>query len=385
MKRSARLIIFRATVALCAVWLILGGCAKRPRPPESLLGTPEHHGFSGFKLIKKERLDDARREFEIALELDPKYLPAYRGIGLVYGKKKQFDSAFESMRLARDYATKREDKALAIVGFMRLRIMKKDEGWIAEVENNFNLASSIMKDLPEAFYFMGIAYKEGYQFTDAKKALQRVLEINRGLTMEADMQLKILQKIELARPESEFGKRISLMDRITRADVAALFIRELRFDRIHKKSRPGRGDTPERASGEGPRGRPRSMPIDVEDHPLKTDIEEILQLDIQGLRTFPDGTFAPDQYITQASYAIMIADLIAKIENDASLATKYIGSRSPFKDVYNKAPYFNAIMVCTDRGGIMEARNGYFRPMRKISGADALLIIRRLKEEFGIF
>ena len=54
------------------------------------------------------------------------------------------------------------------------------------------------------------------------------------------------------------------------------------------------------------------------------------------------------------------------------------------KDVGNDVPYFNALMVCTTRGGIMEAKNGIFNPMRNVSGADALLVLRKLKEELEI-
>jgi hypothetical protein len=32
----------------------------------------------------------------------------------------------------------------------------------------------------------------------------------------------------------------------------------------------------------------------------------------------------------------------------------------------------------------MEAENGIINPMRNVSGADALLVIRKLKEELGI-
>ena len=46
-------------------------------------------------------------------------------------------------------------------------------------------------------------------------------------------------------------------------------------------------------------------------------------------------------------------------------------------------PYFNAVMVVTSRG-IMEAKDlttAEFEPLSAVSGVDALLIIRKLKEE----
>jgi predicted Zn finger-like uncharacterized protein len=64
-----------------------------------------------------------------------------------------------------------------------------------------------------------------------------------------------------------------------------------------------------------------------------------------------------------------------------------LGSKSPFPDLRNNLPYFNAVMVVTSRG-IMQAKDlttGDFAPMGTVSGADALLIIRNLKDELRSF
>jgi tetratricopeptide (TPR) repeat protein len=384
MKKYLRTTISGTFIAIVSVWWILSGCAPMPGQPESILDTPEHHTFNGFKLINRSRFDDAQREFERSLQLQPTYSPAHRGMGLVSGMKKHYDPAFESMDLAKDYAKGKEEVALAYVGFMRLHMMKKDAGWMEKVEKNFNRSTSVMEDLPAAYYYLGLAYKNGYRFADSEKALNKVLEINKTLLVQALEQLKVVHKIERARPESEFGKKVALMDRITRADVAGLFLKELRLDQIIEKAQPKRDDTTSGPAGKDSRKGPLWVPPDVETHPLKRDIVTILQLDIQGLRPFSDGTFGPDDPVTLANYAVMIADIIAKVEDDPSLATKYVGSESPFKDVRDNAPYLNALMVCTTKGGIMEAENGIINPMRNVSGADALLVIRKLKEELGI-
>ena len=281
--------------------------------------------------------------------------------------KKQLKPAFDSMSLARDYAKNKEEKAMAYVGFMRLNTIKKDKGWLREVEKFFNRATSVIKDLPEAYFYMGIGYKYGYRFEDSEKSLKKVLKINRTFTVEADKQLRILKKIERAMPLSELGKRVAVLDRVTRADVAVLFLQEVRLDRIFKKTHSK-----------------QPIPLDVENHALKKYLKVILQLDIQGLRPFPDGTFGPDEYITRAGYATMIANIIATVENNSALNTRYKGSTSPFRDVHNDGYYFNAIMVCTTRGQIMEAKNGIFNPMGKVSGVDALLILKKFMKELKI-
>ena len=80
---------------------------------------------------------------------------------------------------------------------------------------------------------------------------------------------------------------------------------------------------------------------------------------------------------------MMIEDILIKVSGDNALATKFIGSASPFPDLRNDLPYFNAIMVVTSRG-IMEAKDlttGEFSPLGSVPGVDALLIIKKIKEE----
>jgi hypothetical protein len=105
------------------------------------------------------------------------------------------------------------------------------------------------------------------------------------------------------------------------------------------------------------------------------------------LEVYPDGSFHPNDMVDRATYAMMIEDILIKISGDNSLATKFIGSTSPFPDLRSDLPYFNSVMVVTSRG-IMEATEiltGEFAPLGPVPGVDALLVIRKLKEELKIF
>ena len=350
------------------------GCAREVRKPFSSLDNPQHHVFSGLKLLDGKRFDEALWEFQLALELDPKYSPAYQGMGLALGYKGDFEAAFQAMSKAKKYAKSGKEKGLAYVGYMRLHTLQKGKDWLEDVKDNFHNALHALKDLPDAHYYMGIAFKEAHLFDEAASEFKRVLAINTTLINEADEQLKLVQKVERAMPGTEVGKKLALEEQITRADVAAILIHELRLDRIYERERKLK------------RGR-KVIPEDIKDHPLRTDIETIISIGIRGLKVFPDGTFAPDALLTRASYAMIIEDIISTICHDRKLSVRHVGSPSPFPDVPNEVPYFNAIVVCTSRG-IMAAtdiRSGTFDPAGFVQGADALLIIRKLKEELRIF
>jgi len=371
---------FFVFLAFVSFILIIGGCAPKVRPPVSILDTPEHHVFSGMKLLENGKLFDAEREFSLAIELDHKYSPAYRGLGLVFGYKGDFSSAFDNMSQAKKLAQSKEEEALTYVGLMRLYTQQKDKDWLGDVEKNFKRARKTLKDVPDPYFYMGLAYKEAYRFSDAADAFKRVLEITETFTDKADHQLKLVQKIQRAMPGTPIGKKVALLKKVKRVDVAALFIQELKLDTIYKRFRPEKFDT------SSPKEIP--IPVDVQDHPLRTDVQRVIGLGVKGLEAFPDGTFAPNEFITRASYAMMIADIISTITHDPSLSTKYIGNDSPFVDVRNDIPYFNAIMVCTTRGIIQpkrDLRQDIFDPRGSVSGADALLAIGRLKEYLKIF
>ncbi|MEA3415496.1 MAG: S-layer homology domain-containing protein [Thermodesulfobacteriota bacterium] len=369
--------------------LFLYACGPKAMAPKAELDTPGHHVTNGNKLLEAGKIDVAYREFNRAKELAPKFSPAYVGLGLVDGFNNNFKNSFNNMKEARKYARGDEQKIAVNVGFMRLYIMGKesvDKNWLKLTEEEFDKAILIAKDVAEPYFYMGLAYKMSCKFRQAADRFSRVLELDNGYIAEADKQYALVQKIERAMPGSKIGKKIALVEKITRADVAALFIEELKIDEIFKKRVPKKFDTvfksPEKQFETGTYV--KILPAtDIDDHVLKADIDAVIEIGIKGLQPFPDHTYKPYQTITRAEFAMMIEDILIKLTGIDDLATRFIGSVSPFPDLRNDLPYFNAVMICTTRG-VMVAKNlstGEFNPKGPVSGADALLSIRMLKSQ----
>jgi hypothetical protein len=367
MNKSAPISPVAIFLTLVAAGLFMCGCAARPKQPEPFLDSKEHHVENGFKLIRKERLQAAQREFELALGLDPRSSAAYRGVALIYGMKRDFETAYAFMNFAVDHAMKKEDSASAQVGFLRLHTLERGPGWLNAAEGRFRQAISIAGDMPDTYYQMGLAYKYGYRFEKSEEAFEAVIDLHKALVVEAAEQLLIIDKIKRAGPESELGKRVAVLDWVTRADAAGLFIRELRLDRMYGKTHPVRKDIP--------------IPPDVKEHLLKEEIIGVLKKDIRGLKCLPDGTFDPNMFVTRADYAVMLADIIVKVRDDPALVSRYAGSPSPYEDVPEYVSYFNAILICDKWGPIIETNDALFNPMSRISAADAVLSIRKLREK----
>ena len=373
-----------AIFMLFAAVMLIASCGPKARVATSQLDTPEHHTYTGLKLLGEEKYADAQREFELAIQLDAKYSKGYTGIGLVKIYTGDFDAALDYLKKGWNKANTDEDRIFVYVSRIRYYTQSKiEKKWLKLAKNQFDDVIELDPRHAPAYYFMGLAYKAGLDFNMAGQMFTKVLELKSEYVAEADIQWNFLQKVQRAMPGTTTGKQIALVERLTRADAAALFMEELKIDVLYKKRTPKTFDTsfkdPEKATA-----KPIKITAkDIADHPLRTDIEGILQLGVRGLEIYPDGNFHPAELVTRAAYAMMLEDILIKITGDNSLATKFIGTTSPFPDLRADLPYFNAIMVVTSRG-IMEAKDmttGEFAPLSPVAGVDALLIIRKFKDE----
>ena len=387
--------LFRFLVVVAAgVFLI--SCGPKAQQPLSRLDTPEHHTFTGIRLLDQEKFADAGREFELALRLDPRYAKAHAGIGLVKAYQGDFTGGLDSLKQAEKNVRSDEEKIFVRVGYIRVNTLshaaclsigtecKPDDGWLTYSKDAFDQAVLIDPKAAAAYYFMGECYLTALDLDQAGRMFSQALNLNGEYVKEADSRWKLVQKIQRAMPGTVTGKKIALVERITRADVAALFLEELKIETLYTRRTQKNFDTafkdPEKDKWTAAA---RTSAADISSHPLRADIEAIIRIGMRGLEVYPDGSFRPDELVDRATYAMMIEDILIKIAGDNGLATRFIGSSSPFPDLRADLPYFNAVMVVTSRG-LMEAKDmvsGAFSPRDPVAGADALLVIRKMREE----
>ncbi len=373
----------RMLAALC--FLGLAACAEEPVKPEAALDTPEHHYSTGIRLFDKENYDGAMKEFARAVALDPDYAPGHAGMGLVHGQKRAFSQAYESLDKARGL----QKPPMIVAQIMKIRVltMERNEDWLKDAESEYRDGAKRDQQNAALHYYMGLAYRMGFEFDKAGEHFKTVLDLNNDHVGDANREWKLVQKIQRAAPGTKIGKQIALIDRISRADVAALFIEELGLDRLYEKrgktfdssfKAPGQSFQPDKIVAMEPA-------TDIATHPLKADIDTVVKLGVRGLEPSPDHKFEPSKPITKAEYATMLEDIMVRITNDDKLATQFFGQKSPFPDVRPDLYYFNAAMIMTSRG-ILEADKvtGEFGAVQPISGADALLAIRMFKESLKI-
>jgi len=374
-----RITIIAGLVALLTLLTVV--CGPKPIPKESILDTPENHYRQGNRELQAGNLQDALKEFERAKALDPDYPGAYVGMGMVALEKKNYKVAFEWINKGLGKDKKFVDGHIA----KGVVYMKQREGddWLKKAVKCFDDALEIKPDSEKALYFKGVAYKNAYQFSEAAVEFRKVIEIKGDFSQQANDEWELMQKIQRAAPGTRVGMEIALIPKIDRADLAVLFIEELKLPELLKKKVKKTYDTSFR-----PPDDPTVVPqaeaaeqakaTDISGHWAENWIKTILDYGV--MEVFPDNTYHPDELITRAGYAMFIQNILIAVTQDESLASKYFGTDSPFPDVNSNHYAFNAISLCVSRG-IMKAdtMDGAFHMKDSVSGADALLIIRELQ------
>jgi tetratricopeptide (TPR) repeat protein len=378
--------IKRIMVLLAALAVVASGCSTKLAPSTSTMDSPEYHYANGLKYLDSGQIDEAQRSFDRAIALAPKSPLGYIGKGLAFGKKGDFKAAFDNMEKGKDL----EEKGIeARIGMIRLLSMQRGEDWIKKAEKEFSVANEKEPNSGRLHYYMGIAYKMAFDFDKAAASFRTVLDLNKDFTTEANTEWALIQKIQRAAPGSVIGKKIALIDKIDRADIAALFDQEMNLEKLFTKRGTKTYDTTFKAPTEANATAMTTEKVvkmeaatDIADHWLKPSIDTVIKLQVRGLEPGPNHTFEPDKLITKAEFALMLEDILIKVSGDEKLATKYIGATSLFPDVRNDHYAFNAVMTATSRGFLeADKATGEFNPGAPVSGADALLTIREFKNQ----
>lgn len=372
--------------AICLLVIMMVGCAPKARKAGGYMDTPQTHCKEGTKYLSDGKFDKAEEEFKLAVSLDQKFAPAYAGLAIVSAHNKNFKEAINLADKAQSLDSKITDGYIA----KAMVITMQNEGkpakeWLKDVEKEYDKALKIDPQNSESFFRRGYCYKKAYEFGKASADFKKVLELKKDFTKEADDEWQIVQMIERAAPGTDVGKRIALVEKISRADIAALFVSELQIDKLIEKKRPKHYDTDYKAPADARTMKADSMVsmaavTDINNHWAKNFIMDIVDYKIRGLEPYPDHTFHPDQIVNRGEYAMVVEEAIIAILRDPSLATKHIGSQSRFPDVNPSHPAYNAICNSVDKGVMSAEMNGEFGADKSVSGPEALLVIRKLKE-----
>lgn len=386
----------------------VSACTKPVAKCTDPTDNPSHHYLMGMQALEEKKIDAAQSKFERALFCDAKFAPAHGGLAIVNAKKSESqsdpkfktveaNSAKEHLKKADKLAESNEDRFDYLVAVIRTNTALNEKDSLAKAEEVFEEARKLKVDekklayyqgVEAANYFLGKAYLKAMEFQKSRDKFADVLNMKReGKWHEkADKAHKRVDKIVRAMAGitvGDVGKQIAVKDSVTRADLAALLIVEMKLDKLFAGRIPVKSQIDKMKA--------EFTPADMLNHSFKEEVITIMKWKVRGLEPRYDETtkaylFMPKEPVLRGEMALILEDVLIKLTGDEKLATAYFGQdKSPFPDVKATSHFYNAVMNMTTRG-IMEGElSGEFRVGAPVDGAEALLAMRVLKQRMNIY
>jgi hypothetical protein len=180
----------------------------------------------------------------------------------------------------------------------------------------------------------------------------------------------------------DVGKAIAPKDSVSRADLAALIIDELKIDKVMAGRIPVASQSAKKAE---------FTPADMASHPFKEEVLTLMKWNVRGMEPKYDETsraylFKPADPVSRGEMAFILEDVLIKLTGNEKLGTAYLGQdNSPFPDVKATSAVYNAVMNMTTRSIMESELSGEFRVTAPVDGAEALLAIRVLKQKINTY
>jgi tetratricopeptide (TPR) repeat protein len=364
---------------------VFTGCASQGGPGALGPGAHDAAGYlvpNGMKKLEAGDPDGAALLFEEALKIDKRNVPAMMGMSRVAQAKGRSDDALHWAEEAVDGAAGPTERLDARTLLMETHYAFRQEEWFDAMEAIWESVREENERPEAAALLMARANRDHENPLQATVYYRQVIDWNGRLAGEADRELESLYRQLRSEPGTAVGRDVSRQEEVSRADLSALIIEELKLAEYMQGNTPTQYDAGFKTPQEfARRGEDDPLPLDVDGHPYEMDIREVIHFGIRGLEPMPDGSFAPQAAVNRASFALVIEDILIRVKEEPLLKTAFVGSPSPFPDVTPQHYAFNAMVVSTTRQFLAADLDGAFRPEDPATGAEALLAIRRLKEE----
>ena len=383
------------------------GCTQKIARCTAPEDNPAHHYLRGMEALEAGRLDLATEKFDRAVYCEEDFSAAYGGKAMVAAQraKQMSDPRYreievkqsqELLQKAGKLAENDNDRFEFQLARLRVLTSLKEKDWLESAEEAAGRALKFTVDeklldyyqgKEAAFYFIGLAYLEAYAFRKAEDKFRETLDSRKmGRWNEpADRAWKKASRILRATggvTVGDVGKKIAIKDSISRSDLTALLVDELKIEKLFAGRIPVKSQLSAMQA--------EFTPADVLTHPFREEVVTTMKWKVRGLEPKYDQTtkaylFKPEDKVLRGEMAFILEDVLIRLTGDEKLATAFFGQdRSPFPDVKATSPFYNAVLNMTSRGIMEGDLSGEFRINEPVDGAEAILAIRMLQQKINI-
>jgi tetratricopeptide (TPR) repeat protein len=359
------------TLSLCLfVTSSLFGCSSVVKPLNPT-DTPKDHYQAGMKLIGTKDAAKADAEFLRAIELDKNSPLGYAGMAALEMSRANYKNAVPYANSAI-----RCDPKFTEAGIIKGRSIMAHgrKNWPLRAKSVFQNVLDVDPQNKGALFYMGEACLYSFQFKEAQGYFAQRAELKDSLAAPAIDRIKLTIRILALDQITDSEKLIALSEKAARSEICQLLFDDLKLKdlvRIHR--------LPLYESAFPEVIARKKIPPDIADRNDRRTILDIISLHLTDLDVYPDGNFYPLRTVNRAEFAMLVQDIMALLNDDQTLATKYSDSESGFPDIRPDYFAFNAIMISANEG-IMKPNpdTGKFNPDTPVSGIDAIEMIRAL-------
>lgn len=394
-------------LVLALLLVTSSGCTQKIARCTAPEDNPAHHYLRGMEALEAGRLDLATEKFDRAVYCEEDFSAAYGGKAMVAAQraKQMSDPRYreievkqsqELLQKAGKLAENDNDRFEFQLARLRVLTSLKEKDWLESAEEAAGRALKFTVDeklldyyqgKEAAFYFIGLAYLEAYAFRKAEDKFRETLDSRKmGRWNEpADRAWKKASRILRATggvTVGDVGKKIAIKDSISRSDLTALLVDELKIEKLFAGRIPVKSQLSAMQA--------EFTPADVLTHPFREEVVTTMKWKVRGLEPKYDQTtkaylFKPEDKVLRGEMAFILEDVLIRLTGDEKLATAFFGQdRSPFPDVKATSPFYNAVLNMTSRGIMEGDLSGEFRINEPVDGAEAILAIRMLQQKINI-
>ncbi|MDD5773153.1 MAG: tetratricopeptide repeat protein [bacterium] len=130
----------------------------------------------GMLFLKTEKYNEAEKIFQKIIGINKSYASAYVGLGIVNIKHNEINKAIENL----EYVMKLNDADAKIQSCLELGGLYYGQGNYALARNKFLQANTFNKDIPEAYYGLGVIYEVKKLYNNA------IIEFRKAIYLKPD-------------------------------------------------------------------------------------------------------------------------------------------------------------------------------------------------------
>jgi tetratricopeptide (TPR) repeat protein len=305
------------------------------------------------------------------LRIDPDNIPATIGLAKCFLKEKKYKQAFSTLVSIENRVRCTRYSPEYYYLYVQTRTTRSwwDNIQLKKIEDAYYHALPAYRKHPDLYYYMGLIYKKIYKFNQAKTYFSKVVSYGGHYKESAYENICKIKELEQC-DSCGYQQKLPIIPQISRADMCYILHHDLDIHELFQKNT-------------NYEFKPQPLvAMDIANHSLKQEIEAVLLTNLLGLSLFPNNSFEPEMPLTRADFAQIIFEIVNRIDPQAVDSVDFKNISGGLSDVHPSQRFFRAILFCTSQLIMSPLETGEFDPYGPVSGADALMSIRTLKQLF---